>query len=64
MRRFCVLTLLVLGLLTIILGFAEAHAQPGELPVAHITVAVLFVVLCLVHIVINRKAVLKYIRGK
>jgi len=64
MRRFLFFALLISGLLTIIIGIAEAHVHPGTLPGAHIFVASLFVLVTIVHLILNRKAVLKYIRGK
>ncbi len=64
MRRFLFWVLLVSGLLMIILAIAEAHVEPGEMPVAHIVMSVIFIVTTIVHLVINRKAVMKYMRGK
>ena len=64
MRRLLVFLLLITGILTIIIGIAEAHVHPTTLPVAHIVVASLFTLICIVHIVINRKAVMRYITGK
>jgi len=64
MRRFLFWILLVSGLLMIIVGFAEAHVHPGELAGHHIAVAAVFTLLCLMHIILNRKAVWKYVRGK
>jgi hypothetical protein len=64
MRRPLVYLLLITGLLAIIIGIAEAVVHPAQLPKAHITVSSIFAILCIVHIVINRKAVMKYIKGK
>ncbi len=64
MKRFSVLALLVLGLLTVISGITGAVTQPGVLPKAHIVFAGLFTVVILIHIVINREAIWNYIRGK
>jgi hypothetical protein len=48
----------------IILAITEAYVEPGELPVAHIVMSIIFTLTTIVHIIINRKAVMKYIRGK
>ncbi len=63
MRKFCVWSLLVLGLLTIVTGIVEAQAWHRGNAEAHIAVASLFVLICLVHVVVNRKAVMRYIRS-
>jgi hypothetical protein len=55
--------LLITGILTIIVGIGEALAHPNRLPVAHIVISSIFVLTCIVHIVLNRKAVVKYLRG-
>ena len=64
MRRFLFWVLLVSGLLMIIVGFAEAHVHPEELAVHHIAAAVIFTIICIIHVILNRKAVFKYIRNK
>jgi hypothetical protein len=64
MRRVLVYLLLIAGLLTIIIGIVEAVVHPAQLPKAHIAVASIFVLTCIVHIIINRKAVMRYIKGK
>jgi hypothetical protein len=64
MRRFLFWVLLISGLLTIIVGIAEAQPSHGGLPVAHIFFAVIFTLAMIIHLIINRKAVLKCIRGK
>ena len=63
MRRFCVLTLLLFGILTIIIGFAEMHVHPGTPPVAHIGLGTLLVTTTVVHIILNRKAIFRYLKG-
>jgi hypothetical protein len=63
MRRILVFLLLVTGILMIVIGFAEAQVHPGTLAVHHIISAVVFTVLCIVHIVINRKTVMRYFKG-
>jgi uncharacterized ion transporter superfamily protein YfcC len=64
MRRFCVLALPIFGVLTIIVGIAEAQTWYAGPAVARFFVASMFVAICLIHIVINRKAVARYLRGK
>jgi hypothetical protein len=64
MRRFLFWVLLVSGLLTIIVGIAEARPSHGGLPVAHIFFAVIFIFVIIIHLIINQKAVMKCIRGK
>ena len=61
MRRFLALAMMFSGLLTIIGGIAEASPRHGGQPVFHITTAIIFIVLSLWHIWLNRKAVLKYV---
>jgi hypothetical protein len=63
MRRFLFWALVVSGLLMIIIGFAEAHVHPETLAGHHIAAAAVFTILCLVHITLNRKAMMKYIRS-
>jgi hypothetical protein len=63
MRRLLFWALLISGLLMIIIGFAEAHVHPGELASHHIAMAVIFTIVCLVHVILNRKAVMRYVRG-
>ena len=64
MRRTLVFLMLITTIPMIAIGFAEAHVHPEALASHHIAVASVFVLLCLVHIMLNRKAVVKYIRGK
>jgi len=64
MRRILVFVLLITGLLTIIIGIAEAQVWHTGPAVAHIVIASFFILTCIVHILINRKAVVRYIRGK
>ncbi len=63
MRRFLVLSMMISGLLTIIGGIAEASPRHGGQPVFHIAMAIIFIVLSLCHIWLNRRAVVKYISG-
>jgi hypothetical protein len=64
MRRILFWVLLISGLLMIIIGFAEAHVHPGAFAGHHVVAAAIFTVLCLVHIILNRKAVMKYIKSR
>jgi hypothetical protein len=63
MRRILVFLLLINGLLTIIAGIGEGVTHQNRPYVLHIVVASIFIFLCLVHIVLNRKAVMRYIKG-
>jgi len=56
--------MLITGILTIILGIVEAITHPYRLPVAHIVISCIFVLTLIVHLVINGKAVMKYIMGR
>jgi hypothetical protein len=64
MRRFLFWVLLISGLLTIIAGIAEAQPSHGGLPVAHIFFAVIFILGMIIHLIVNRKAVMKCVKGK
>ena len=64
MRRILVYLLLITGILTIILGVPAVATQQTRPIVLHTVVASIFALTCIVHIVINRKAVMRYIRGK
>jgi hypothetical protein len=64
MRRFLFWVMVVSGLLTIIVGIAEARPSHGGLPVAHIFFAVIFILAVIIHLIIHRKAVMKCIKGK
>jgi hypothetical protein len=63
MRRILFWVLLISGFLMIGIGFAEAHVHPGAFAGHHIMAAAIFTVFCLVHVILNRKAVLRYVRG-
>jgi hypothetical protein len=60
MRKALCLIMGVLFLITIITGFAESHVHPGDAGL-HTVVAVLFIASILVHAVINRKALARYL---
>lgn len=64
MRKLTVFVMLFTLPLCIIVGIAESlpfHA--GSPPEFHIFVAVIFTLACLVHIWLNRKPMLRHIRG-
>ena len=63
MRRFISITMMVLFLLTFITGLAEAHVHPGESGI-HTPLAILFVVVTVVHVALNWKAMGRYLGGK
>ncbi len=63
MRRTLVFLMFVAAILMIVIGFAEAHVHPETLAEHHIAVASVFIMLCLAHILLNRKAVMKYFKG-
>ncbi len=63
MRRMIVLLMVFFGIVTIIGGIAELQSWHVGPPVFHIVVATIFAILCLTHIVLNRKALFRYIRG-
>jgi hypothetical protein len=64
MRRFLFWVMVISGLLTIIVGIAEARPSHAGLPVAHIFFSVIFILTIIIHLIINQKAVVKCIRGK
>jgi hypothetical protein len=63
LRRIMVYLLLITGILTIILGIAEAVTHQNRPYIAHIVVASIFILTCVVHIVLNRKSVIRCLRG-
>jgi len=64
MRRIIVLLMLLTGLATVIGAIVESLPRHYGTPVFHIAVAIVFVTLILVHITLNHRAIIKYIRGK
>jgi hypothetical protein len=64
MRRIIVYLLIITGLLTIIVGIVEAQAWHRGPAVSHIVIASIFIFLCLFHIWLNRRAVIRYIMGR
>jgi hypothetical protein len=62
MRRFVCISMLILFLLTVITGFAEAHVHPGQSGI-HTPLAILFILSSVFHIVINRKPFARHFTG-
>jgi hypothetical protein len=62
MKRLLFFLMLTTGIIAFVSGAAEGD-EGGEAE-AHIVFAIIFGITCLTHIVINRKLVWKYIRGK
>jgi uncharacterized membrane protein len=64
MRRILVFLLLITGILTVILGIVESQDWHEGLPEAHIAMAAIFILTCIAHIIMNRKAVMRHLKGK
>jgi hypothetical protein len=60
LRRFLALAMIFSGLLTVIGGIAESSPRHTGLPEFHIIMAIIFIVLSLWHIWLNRKVLLRY----
>ena len=60
MRRVVGIAMAILFLATIVTGIAEGHVHPGNSG-SHIVVAILFIASTITHIVINRKAFVRYL---
>ena len=58
------LTLPVTGLVDHVVRDHEGAAAVGRWSVAHIALSVLFVVFCVWHVVLNRRALARYLRAK
>jgi small-conductance mechanosensitive channel len=61
MKRILFYMLLFTGVVTVITGIAEAGRGRHGQPHVHLAFAVLFVALCIIHIVMQRKAVWRYL---
>jgi hypothetical protein len=59
MRRFVCISMVFLFFLSVVTGLAEAHVHPGDAG-HHIITVILFVILALTHILINRKPFARY----
>jgi hypothetical protein len=64
MRRTLFFLMLITFLPTITSGIVETGHRRGGQPELHIVSAVIFIVLCLVHIWLNRKAIVRYLGSK
>lgn len=64
MRRVLFLLMLILGVVTIISGIVEMSPRHTGPPVFHIVVASILAILCIIHLCLNRKAVLRYLTGR
>ncbi len=62
MRRFICIAMIALFSMTIFTGFAEGHVHPGKSGI-HTVLAILFVASTLAHVIINRKAFMRYFAG-
>jgi drug/metabolite transporter (DMT)-like permease len=62
-KRIVFFVLLIAGVLLVITGIGEGAEHEDEPMVLHIVTAIVFVLACMVHLVLNRKAMVKYIRG-
>jgi len=64
MRKFICIAMPVLLILVIVTGIAESHEfHAGRPPVAHIFIAILFILSMCIHALLNRKALIKYYSG-
>jgi hypothetical protein len=64
MRKFICIAMPVLLILVIVTGIVESQDfHAGRPPVAHIFLAVLFIMVTLIHAWLNRKALIKYYSG-
>ena len=63
MRRIAVILMLVSGLVAVISGIVEAIPRHSDRPLFHIFVSAIFVILCIIHIFLNRRAISKYFKG-
>jgi Ca2+/H+ antiporter len=65
MKRILFFLMLIFLILTIIAGFTGAgEEEDDDGSRLHVIAAVVFAALSIVHLWINRKTVVKYIRGK
>jgi len=64
MRKIIGIAMPILLILVVVTGIAESQDfHAGRSPVAHIFIAVLFIVAMCVHAWLNRKALIKYFKG-
>jgi len=63
MRKIVCVFMALLFLLTIVTGIAESYVHPGQSGI-HTVMAILFIIIILIHIIINRKALVRYFFAK
>jgi hypothetical protein len=63
MRKTVCVIMATFFLFTIITGIAESQVHPGRSGI-HTVIAIFFITSTIIHIVINRKAFIKYFSGK
>ncbi len=64
MRKFICISMPILLILVVVTGIAESQEfHAGRPPVAHIFIAVLFILAMCIHAWLNRKALVKYLKS-
>jgi p-aminobenzoyl-glutamate transporter AbgT len=63
MKRFLFLFMVIIAALVVIVGIIEAQPWHGETPGAHVGMAMVFILLIVIHIIVQRKAVWRYLTG-
>jgi len=64
MRKFIGIAMPLLLILVVVSGIAESQEfHEGRPPVAHIFIAVLFILVMCIHAWLNRKALIRYYTG-
>ncbi|HTY81388.1 MAG TPA: hypothetical protein VMB24_01240 [Dehalococcoidales bacterium] len=61
MKRFLFLLMLIIAVLVVTVGIIESQSWHGDPPGAHIAIAAFFIILIAVHLIMQRKAVWRYI---
>ncbi len=62
MRKGICLAMGILFVATVVSGIAESHVHPGKSGL-HTVMALLFVAVALIHIMLNRKAISRYLHS-
>jgi hypothetical protein len=60
MRRITCIAMILLFLIAIVTGFAEAHIHPVRSGI-HTILAILFIISTLIHVILNRKPLARYL---
>jgi len=64
MRKFICIAMPILLILVVVTGIVESQEfHAGRPPVAHIFIAILFILSMCIHALLNRKALIKYYKG-